>query len=521
MSKSINYLVAGLAAILLANAPAAHAMSKSSDAKLEAAQATKLARLRVLFQQALAKLDEKNYEAAEAEFSFIIADADYPLLSAGQKYGIYALLAKAQSERGTYDKAYANLMLAAKTAPDARSNFYWFLLWDVSTRLKKYDDAIDAMTALTNADPKNTTYYYLPYVAQTIYNAQTLPDGQERREKALMALWKAGYKPKGFYSAENLWFSLFEIEIVRGNTAQAKEIAKTFTLPSTYISLRVDKRYRAYTETDPAHFNLKTLTDKQINDSRARVKAHPRQVEGIVYLMLNLIDANRLPEALALGDDAIARAAAAPAGKPAFDDMNEQWHWLLNTRTRVLEHLGRDAESESSQIRSRDESLAQKRDVVSQRINLGDFYYEHDRPLEALAQVSDITEDSSSPYGLMAAEEVRACAYAQLNDQASLAESLDYIRAHATDGYGPARLALLCANDLDGLAAITISMLDDPLQRNTPLRLWQNYRPEAYPTAIDKRLAQRADAFVTRADVKAAIERNGYIDTYDMPRPGN
>lgn len=520
MSKFINCLLAGLTATLLANAPAACAISKS-DATPEAAQTTKQARQRVLFQQALAKLNEKNYEAAEIEFSFLIADADYPLLSAGQKYLLHTLLAKAQSERGKNDEAYANLMLAADAAPEARDNFYWYLLWDVGTRLKKYGDAIDAMTALTNADPKNTDYYYLPYVAQTVYYAQTLPDGQDRREKALMALWKAGYKPTGFYSAENLWFSLFEIKAARGDTGQAREIAKTFVLPGTYIAMRIDKRYRAYTEADPAHFNLKALTDKQIESTRAKVRAHPRQVEGIVQLMLILISANRPSEALALGDDAIARAAAAPAGKPAFDDMDDQWHWLLNTRTRALEQLGRDAESEASQIKSRDESLAQKRDTVSQRINLGDFYYEHDRPQEALAQVSDMTEGSSSAYGLMAAEEVRACAYAQLNDRDNLAKSLDYVRAHAADGYGPARLALLCANDPDGLAAITISRLDDPLQRNATLRLWQNYRPEAYPTAFDKELARRADAFVTRADVKAAIERNGYIDTYDTPRPGN
>ncbi len=521
MSKSINYLAAGLAAILLASAPAAYAMSKSSAAKLEAVQATKQARLQVLFQQGLSTLNAKKYEAAEIEFSFIIADADYPLLAAEQRYATYSLLAKAQSERGKYDEAYANLMLAADAAPDARSNFYWYLLWDVSTRLKKYGDAIDAMTALTTADPKNTSYYYLPYVAQTLRNAQTLPDGRERREKALMALWKAGYKPEGFYSAEGLWFSLFEIEVADGNTEQAKEIAKTFTLPSTYISLRVDKRYRAYTEADPAHFNLKALTDKHIDITRAKLKAHPRQAEGVVYLMLNLIDANRLPEALALGDDAIARAAKAPPGKPAFDDMDDQWHWLLNTRTRVLEKLGRDAESEASQIKSRDESLSEKRDTVSQRINLGDFYYEHDRPQEALVQVSDMAEGSSSSYGLMAAEEVRACAYVQLNEPANLAKSLDYIRAHAADGYGPTRSALLCANDLDGLAAITIARLDDPLLRNDTLRLWQTYRPEAYPTAVRTQMRQRAAAFVAREDVKAAIERYGYIDTYDIFSPYN
>ncbi|HTM83034.1 hypothetical protein [Asticcacaulis sp.] len=521
MSKSIKYQAAGLAAILLVSAPAVHAMSKSSTTRLEALQATKLARLRVLLQQGIAKLQNKDYEGAEVEFGFIIADADYPSLSAEQKYLLYSLLAKAQSERGTYDKAYANLMLAADAAPDARSNFYWYLLWDVSTRLKKYGDAIDAMTALTIADPQNTSYYYLPYVAQTVRNAQTLPDGQQRREKALMALWKAGYKPTGFYSAEVLWFSLFEIEVANGNTEQAKEIAKTFALPNTYISLRVDKRYRPYTETDPAHFNLKALTDKHIANNRAKLLTHPRQAEGVVYLMLNLIDANRLTEALALGDEAIARAAKAPAGKPAFDDMDDQWHWLLNTRTRVLEKLGRDAESEASQIKSRDEALAKKQDTVSQRINLGDFYYEHDRPQEALAQVSDMAEGSSSPYGLMAAEEVRTCAYTQLNDQAKLAKSLDYIRAHAADGYGPTRSALLCANDLDGLAAITIARLDDPLLRNDTLRLWQTYRPEAYPTAVRTQMRQRAAAFVAREDVKAALLRYGYIDTYDIFSPYN
>jgi hypothetical protein len=66
MSKSINYLAAGLAAILLASAPAVYAMSKASSAKLEAAQATKQARLQVLFQQGLTKLNAKNMKSPKS-----------------------------------------------------------------------------------------------------------------------------------------------------------------------------------------------------------------------------------------------------------------------------------------------------------------------------------------------------------------------------------------------------------------------------------------------------------------------
>ncbi|MFT4075216.1 MAG: hypothetical protein QM647_06750 [Asticcacaulis sp.] len=527
MSKSTNYLAAGLtktlatalAAILLATTPAAHAMSK--NAVIEAQQATKMARMRVLFQQAVNKINQEDYEAAEEEFTFIINDADFTLLSPELKYAVYGNLAAAQSERQKYDEAYANLMQIASVAPDFRDEYYWYLLWKVSTHLKKYGDAIDAMTTLATTSPEDISGYYEPYIYQTVNNAKDLPDGDARREKALEALWAAKYKPGGYYSAEGLWFSLFRIKVAKGDTARAKELAQAFQFPATYISLQVDKRYRSYAEADPAHFNLKSLIDKAVEDSRARSQAHPRELEGINALIFDLMDANRLSEALALADDTLARATAAPANKPAFDDMDDQWHWFLNTRTRVLEKLGRYAESEASQIQSRDESLAKNDDVVSQRINLGAFYYEQGRPQEALEQVKGIVAKDSSPYGLMAAEEVRACAYAQLNDQANLTKSLEYIRAHAKDGYGPARAALLCTGDVDGLATLTIRRLDDPEDRNDALQTLQNYRPEPYQTAIEKQMNQVAAAVVAREDVKAAVARYGYIDSYDFPSPYN
>jgi hypothetical protein len=520
MLKSINYLTVALAAILLSSASGAHAMSKTSTTKTEATEATKLARLQVLFQQGFSKLQNKDYEGAETEFNFFIRDADFLSLSAENKFPIYCLLAQLQSLRGEDEKAYANLIEASILAPEARDYRYWHLLWNVSARLKKYDVAIDTMTTLAATSPKEMGHS-LPDIFQTLHDAESLPDGQARREKALTMLLSANYEPELFSSAEGLWFSLFEIKVSKGDTAGAREIAKTFKLPGTYLNLRIDKRYRAYTEADSMRFNLKTLISQRVDDSRAKAKANPRKVAGVVALALDLIEDNHLTEALTLTDEAIARASAAPADKPAYDDMDEQWQWLLNTRTRILEKLGRDAESEASQIKSRDESLAKNQDVVSQRINLGDFYYERGRPQEALAQVKDIAQADSSPYGLMAAEEVRACAYAQLSDQINLSKSLDYIRAHAADGYGPAQLSLLCADDLDALAAITIARLDDPLQRNATLRLWQKYRPDAYPTTFDTQINQKAAAFVARPDVKAAIERNGYIDTYDMPRPSN
>ncbi len=205
----------------------------------------------------------------------------------------------------------------------------------------------------------------------------------------------------------------------------------------------------------------------------------------------------------------------------AFDDQRENLRWALDYRNRVLWRMGRWDEAIATQAKARDSATASGGDSVSQRINLADLLYLRARPREALGELTGVTNDTASDFGLMEAEEVRACSYAQLGDRERLKTSLDTLRTHRDDAPNPLRAALECADDEDGLAAMIIARLDDPLTRNDELGALQIFLPEPHPTDFEALMNKRLDTVRNRADVRAAIARYGVVETYPIYAPSH
>lgn len=164
-------------------------------------------------------------------------------------------------------------------------------------------------------------------------------------------------------------------------------------------------------------------------------------------------------------------------------------------------------------IRAHEISRQNQSDMVSHKINLGGFHNSLARPKDALKAVSHIADKDASTYGQMSAEEVRACAYAQMGDSAKLKASLDKMMApeNAKIGYRPLETALLCAKESDRLAQFIIARLDDPKTRNSALMGLQTYLPTPGATAQDKVLATRQAAVIARDDIQAAVKKYGRI----------
>jgi len=155
-------------------------------------------------------------------------------------------------------------------------------------------------------------------------------------------------------------------------------------------------------------------------------------------------------------------------------------------------------------------------DVVSQKINLADTYFETDQNQKAVDTLADIDLSRTSPYGAMAAQEGRVCAYSGLGDKANAKIALDYMKAHESDSPVLLRAALRCAGDLDGLAHFLIANLDDPSTRNMTLAELQDYLPSPHAGAFAKRETAKDDEVRGRPDVQAAIARYGTIDRYPI-----
>lgn len=336
-----------------------------------------------------------------------------------------------------------------------------------------------------------------------------LANGRDQYVAMLEALFVAHWHPSdAFLSSDSLWLHLTEARLEKGDLAGAKEAASAVVTISSVVAMRIDKRFDAITSSDPSHFDIDVAFARDLAASRAAAAAAPDKLEGINQTATDLIITGKPADALAMLDKAIAESHLTEGKSQPFSDYADQINWTENNRAIALRNLGRIDESLEQLAKAATKSENGSPNV-SQSINLAEAYNAAGRPKDALEAVGDI--GTPSPYGRMALEYARACAHAQLHDDAGLGKSFEYIKAHVADAPAVYTDASICANDLDGAARAYIAAIEDPLQRTTALYYFQNFvRPtQREPMAAEnyRRLLLVRD----RADVRAVIEKYGRI----------
>ncbi len=153
---------------------------------------------------------------------------------------------------------------------------------------------------------------------------------------------------------------------------------------------------------------------------------------------------------------------------------------------------------------------------VSQSIDLADMYDYLGRPSDALATLISVEPNNMSVIGRMEADQAKACAYAQLNDEQNLGATLSYMRAHREDDPRATQWAEICANDVESAAQQLILSLNDPESRQSALLSVQSFaQPRFVPTYLAV-LRARWRSVVARSDVRRAIVQIGRADTYSQ-----
>jgi tetratricopeptide (TPR) repeat protein len=256
-----------------------------------------------------------------------------------------------------------------------------------------------------------------------------------------------------------------------------------------------------------SQYDITAQLTRELVRAKAQSAAMPDRLEGVVEVAVELLNAGRDNEALAVVDAALARLKSDPK---AFSDAEDKRNWILDTRARLLYRLGRFDEA----LVLRVQAAQEKEDGgvnVSQAINLGDLYVDLGRPKDALAAVSAL--GFMSGYGQMAFEGVRACAYAQLGDQVNLARSLGYLKSHSGDAPTAAANAELCAGDVDAAAAEIIAQLENPQTRENTLLSLQDYI-DWRRAPFDAKMHAAWFAMRARPDVQAEIAKVGGIESW-------
>jgi len=211
---------------------------------------------------------------------------------------------------------------------------------------------------------------------------------------------------------------------------------------------------------------------------------------------------------LQLLDAAIARAKLRDSSAKPFSDPGEL-NWTYNQRALALLHLGRV--DEAINLMKLGAERPEGGNVnVSQQLNLAQIYEEEGRPAEAMAVIADGESWDLSPYGKMDFEGVRACAAAQLHDQAALRRSMAYVRAHVDDAPGWAIDASICIGDMDLAAKTMITELANPNQLASALLDLQegSLAPSLSPIVRDRKT--QLWALYQRPDVKTAADAVGH-----------
>ena len=505
-------IVAILACVPMAAVAGASPQREGSDlSRSKAGNQAVVSAMQALANTGIAKLNAEDYAGAAVIFKQGVDDPHFGELPPGMQFAFFQLLALSEKGSDQLDAAFGHMQQAGVIAPDRRDATYWLQLCSVALQLKKNDVAVDALTAAARDFPNDVDGINIEFINTTVNRASTLGD-TGRYRGLLEALWAARYRSHDdFQPADGLWFQLFKVYADAGLDDKARALIPEFAGSYYAIAVNIDNRYRRFATAQPARFDIAAAVKKDLEHDQALARQHPDDLSGVQRVASDLKYSGQLPQALKLLDDALAKIAAAPAGKPAFRNVDDQLHWVHNERSRVLALMGRWEESEAAQKTARDASLAAGDDLVSQVINLAGRYYVEGKPQQALDTLKDLDPKNSSAYGLMSVAEPQVCAYAQLGDKVHLDETLTYMRDHAEDGFAPLVSALQCTGDVDSVAAAVIKQLDDPETRLSVLTVLQDYVADPAPTPISARMDSVWAAVKARPDVKAAVDRYGVI----------
>jgi tetratricopeptide (TPR) repeat protein len=385
----------------------------------------------------------------------------------------------------------------------------WYYRTLVAFVSREQEDASASLERLV-AWPEMVENFRLQTIFAILSDVDGTPEGDARNARIVKALYDAKWRPEGVTpdKLDPLWQRHVRYLLKAGNVAEARKVAADIVSPDFAVTVHAEKRYAPLLEADPGRYDiLKAYKGAAVRLKKA-VAAAPDKLEPVVSLTYVLYQLDRPEEGLAFID---AKLVEIKAGKK-FADQDEQRNWLHDRRANLLLALGRTDEALAAYQTAA--SLNESGNPnVSQAINFADTLYGLGRPAEAVAMLAGFDPKNASPYGVMAAEHARACAYVQLGDQAALAKSLAYVRAHAKDAPAVAVSALLCAGEENEAAALAIRFLGDETTRDDLLaRLHRHQNPaKQAEMPFESRVFDRWRRLAMRPDVAAAVEPFGHI----------
>ena len=390
----------------------------------------------------------------------------------------------------------------------------WRLRLRAAVSAEDWSDAAHSVIRIAQKWPDSVSDLEPRELYRTVAKAPHLDD---TRYELLKALFDAKFKRPGTDSY--WWRDLALMQIERGDRDGALASLSALTNPYAMIGVLADNRFKDIRDSLPQPLDVSGAARRVVETDYKRVADNPSKLASVNGLASDLLAGLRAAEALKVLDSVIEKAGT-PDGRKSYKDFNEQYVWILDTRSRALFMLGRWDDA-VTQMQAASRLKEDGSPNTSQVINLGELYNRLQRPGDARAALKEV--GAMSPYGEMERADVELSAALQLEDSAESTRLLDYMREHQDDAIGSYEDALIMANRLDDAAKLLISRLEDPEKRIQALMAVQHYDQSGPPASLPRaqELARRWTELTSRADVRAAVARVGSVGTYALRDPGN
>lgn len=328
---------------------------------------------------------------------------------------------------------------------------------------------------------------------------------KEKLARSAQALLSFGWPdPDQAAMADSLRRDVVEAKLRRGDLATARTLAAALLAPDTVLPLLVTKRYDPLVEGDRIARLERAVAAFDLETDRA-TRANPADLKLLLQRAQFLRSVGREADALALVLPVTKdMAAVGKNGEDAF--------WVVNEAAYALAALNRGDEAIALMKRLLALGFEQHPSLVSMAINTTQIMISAGRYREALDHALKLAteqEDLASPYGKMWMWGGVVCGSYLLGQPGAAAPWLAKLKAREDDNPAALSRAALCANDLDGAAALMVRRLEKDAEQT--LIAVQDYQAPPNPPAAVKLLQERWDRVLARPEVKAAIDKHGRI----------
>jgi hypothetical protein len=455
-------------------------------------------------------VSEHQFAEAEAIIQPLIHSKHFDRLPSAEQYRALLTAAKLaftlKEPKLEYESRVRLLALPEATGEDRISRL------NAASRLNDTADKLASITDLAQKNPERLDRINYRFIFRVLNDSKKqLPHGAAL--PLMQALYAAHWKVAWGQEPSGTWQDYALLLLEQHRLSEAIDVSTHVTDEYDLISMRADRRFDAITVANPAQFDVDAAIRKTSEHFQLLAERTPKSLTPRVIVMERLLEEQHYDAALAVADGLLVEIRMRSDPKQWYDDFDERYVWILDTRSRLLTRLGRWDEG-VDQLAAASHMPDKDGKNVSQVINLGELYCDLGDPKNGLDTLVRLGSDISA-YGRMQEAAVRLDAAIQLGDAAEKEKWLGFIKEHRFDAPLTYEDALLRMNDAETAAKWLIERLEDKDLNSAALLSIQEY---AVPreTTRQTELRKRRREMMARADVQAEIPKVGRIESYKI-----